>query len=69
MVRRLARISFIDTHAHLDFEQFDQDRDAVIKNAHLANIISIINIGINLDTSKKSIELAEKKATSTSLIN
>lgn len=60
MERRLAKISFIDTHAHLDFEDFDQDRDAVIKNAQNANVSTIINIGINLETSKKSIELAEK---------
>lgn len=51
--------SLVDSHAHLDFEQFDQDRDAVIKNAQLANIAAIINIGINLETIKKSIELAE----------
>ncbi|UCE06188.1 MAG: TatD family hydrolase [bacterium] len=59
MEQESIKIKFIDTHAHLDFENFDQDRDAVIKNAQLANIAAIINIGINLDTIKKSIELAE----------
>jgi len=59
MEPKSTKISFVDSHAHLDFEQFVQDRDAVIKNAHFANISAVINIGINLETSKKSIELAE----------
>lgn len=59
MVQKSAKISFVDSHAHLDFENFNQDRDAVIKNAKLANIAAIINIGINLETIRKSIELAE----------
>ncbi len=53
------KISLVDSHAHLYFDQFDQDRDAVIKNAKLANISAIINIGVNIETSLKSIELAE----------
>jgi len=59
MVPKFSKIIFVDSHAHLDFDQFDHDRDAVIQNARLANISAIINIGINLETSKKSIELAE----------
>lgn len=60
MVQKLNKPVFVDTHAHLDFDSFDNDRDAVVKNARLANLGAIINIGINLDTSKKSIALAEK---------
>lgn len=60
MEQKSVEILFIDTHAHLDFDQFKQDQDSVIKNALLANVSNIINIGINLETSKKSIELAEK---------
>jgi len=60
MEQKSAKISFVDTHAHLDFDQFDRDRDAVIKNAQMANISTIINIGINIETSKKSINLAEE---------
>lgn len=59
MDQKSDRISFVDSHAHLDFENFNSDRDAVIKNARLANIAAIINIGINLETIKKSITLAE----------
>jgi len=59
MEPKSAKISFVDSHAHLDFDKFEHDRDAVIKNARLANIAAIINIGINIETIKKSIELAE----------
>jgi TatD DNase family protein len=59
MDQKSGKISVVDSHAHLDFENFNSDRDAVIKNARLANVAAIINIGINLETIKKSIALAE----------
>ena len=51
---------FIDTHCHLDFPEFDQDRDEVIKRAKSQGIEYIINIGSSLEGSKKSLELAKK---------
>lgn len=51
---------FIDTHCHLDFPEFDQDRDEVIKRAKSQGIEYIINIGSSIEGSKKSLELAEK---------
>jgi TatD DNase family protein len=50
----------IDTHAHLDFREFDQDRDQVIKRAFRKGIEKIINIGCNLERSRNSIKLAER---------
>jgi TatD DNase family protein len=49
----------IDTHAHLNFKDFDKDRDEIIKKCQTENI-GIINIGVNYDTSREVIELAEK---------
>jgi len=49
----------IDTHAHLDFPEFDKDREEVIQRAFDNGVKKIINIGVDLGTSKKSIELAE----------
>jgi TatD DNase family protein len=49
----------IDTHAHLNFKDFDIDRDKVIGQC-LSNDIWIINVGADLETSKKAIEIAEK---------
>ena len=51
----------IDTHSHLQFDAFDDDRDEVIKRM-LAENIQCINVGCSLDSSKKAIELAEKQA-------
>jgi TatD DNase family protein len=52
----------IDTHCHLDFSQFDNDREKVIQRAIKNKVSRIITIGTDLDSSQKSIELAEKFA-------
>lgn len=49
----------IDTHAHLDFPDFDKDRDFLIKKCQESNI-QIINPGTNYETSVKAIKLANK---------
>lgn len=49
----------IDTHAHLDFKEFDQDRDQVIQRAFKEGIRKIVNVGCNLERSKNSIKLAQ----------
>lgn len=48
----------IDTHCHLDFPEFDRDRDEVIKRAQAAGIDFMINIGSSLEGSRKSVALA-----------
>jgi TatD DNase family protein len=48
----------IDTHAHLDFPQFDHDREKLIKNGFEQGLEAIINIGTDLETSQRSIDLA-----------
>ena len=49
----------VDTHAHLDFDDFDNDRDEIVLRAEKAGISFIINPGCDLATSKKAIELSE----------
>ncbi len=49
----------IDTHAHLDFDQFDNDRDSIVSLATAEGVETIINIGTDLASSRRSIELAE----------
>ena len=49
----------IDTHTHLNFSEFDSDRDQIIKKC-LDNDIWIINVGTDFESSKKAIEIAEK---------
>ncbi len=50
----------IDTHTHLDFDQFDADRNNVIYRAKQADVAGMITIGIDLDTSLKAMEIAEQ---------
>jgi TatD DNase family protein len=48
----------IDTHAHLDQEEFDADRDAVIDSAKAAGVGTILAVGCTASSSRKCVELA-----------
>ena len=47
-----------DTHCHLDFEIYDNDRDKVLERARKAKLVRILNPGIDLDTSSTALRLA-----------
>lgn len=47
-----------DTHAHYDDEQFDEDRDALLRSMKEAGIGNIVNIGANMASSQRSLDLA-----------
>jgi TatD DNase family protein len=49
----------IDTHAHLDYTDYDPDRAEVIARATEAGVTEIISIGTRLDSSARAVELAE----------
>lgn len=46
-----------DTHAHLDFPQFAEDRDALLEELK-ARQVAVINVGVDLASSQASLELA-----------
>ncbi len=50
----------IDTHCHLDFKDFDEDRDDVIKRAAEEGIKYIINVGSSVEGSERSLALSKK---------
>src|ERR1700722_457866 len=50
----------IDVHCHLQFKAFENDCDAVIKNAFDAGVTKIINTGTQLSSSRNAVEFAEK---------
>jgi len=52
----------IDSHAHLDFDDYAQDRDDVLSRAKSSGVLGIINVGIDIESSRKSLELAKKHA-------
>jgi TatD DNase family protein len=51
---------FTDTHCHLDLPQFDPDRDAVLARAVAAGVGRILIPGIDLETSRRALALAER---------
>jgi len=51
---------FIDTHAHLDFPEFKTEVSAVLGRAKDAHVERVLNVGVDVDTSKHSVDLARK---------
>jgi len=49
-----------DTHAHLDYKDYDEDRDVVVARAKEAGVSKIITIGIGKDSIPKTLSIAEK---------
>ena len=50
----------IDSHAHLDDDRFDKDRDELIKSLESNGISRVINPGADLPSSIKSVKLSEE---------
>lgn len=50
----------IDSHCHLDFKDFNADRDRVVAAARAAGVHTLINIGADPASSERSVALAEK---------
>ncbi len=50
----------IETHAHLDYPDFANDLDDVIRRATEAGVTRIITIGTSIESSRRAVELAEK---------
>ncbi len=50
----------IDSHAHLDVEEFSQDLDEVIDRAKQEKIENIITVGVDLQSSIRAVEIANK---------
>ena len=53
----------IDSHCHIDGEQFDGDRDEVVQRAHEAGVVAMLNIGTgdpHSDDFRRAVAVAEK---------
>jgi TatD DNase family protein len=49
-----------DTHAHLHFPGFDEDRDAVLARARAAGVRRMVTIGTDGETSRAALALADR---------
>jgi len=52
------KIKFIDIHGHINFPDYDADREEVIKRAMEAGV-GMITVGTDIESSKKAVEIAE----------
>ena len=50
----------IDTHSHIQFEQFDSDRDAVLDACWRACLQALLVVGTDIETSQRAIELCAR---------
>ena len=53
-------MEFIDTHAHIYYDKYNDDLEEVLDRARKNNVKKIICVGVDLESSLKSLELAEK---------
>lgn len=51
---------FFDSHAHLNDEKFEEDREELIEKIHQDEIEKFVTAGYSLESSKKAIEIAKK---------
>lgn len=49
-----------DTHAHLDDERFDKDRDETIEKIKSSGVSLVMNVGADMKSSLRAVELSEK---------
>jgi TatD DNase family protein len=50
----------IETHAHLDYPDFANDLDDVLRRANDAGVTRIVTVSTSLESSRRAIDLAEK---------
>jgi TatD DNase family protein len=50
----------IDSHAHIDLNNFDKDREQVFARARQGGVRAIINIGLDAESSRASLEMAKQ---------
>lgn len=53
-------MKLVDTHCHLDYADFDGQRQAIINRARQQGLAMIINPGTNIKSSRKALDLADR---------
>ena len=57
----MAEVAFTDSHAHVFWRDFDEDRDATFARAREAGVERMVLVGTNLETSRQAFELAAQE--------
>lgn len=52
-------MKFVDSHIHLSDEEYSECIDEIIAEAKNANVVALVSNSVNLETSMKSLKLAE----------
>lgn len=52
----------VDSHAHLDFAEFDPDRAEVINRARQSGVVAVVNAAADLAGSRRALQLASANA-------
>lgn len=52
-------VRYIDAHCHLQFEQYEHDRESIIEQMREQGIAAIV-VGCDLESSRKAVELAKE---------
>ncbi len=50
----------VDTHAHLDFHAFEEDREQVLQRAQEAGLVAVLIPAVDLASARKAVRLVEK---------
>lgn len=53
-------MKLFDTHAHYNDDSFNEDRDEIIKSFPNNNVVKCVNVGYNIESSIKAIEISKK---------
>ena len=51
---------YFDSHAHLTEDCFAQDFDSIVENMKAASVTGMMEIGYDLPSSEKAVQLAER---------
>lgn len=51
---------YIDSHAHVDMNQFDQDRDTVIQSAQKAGVKKILTVALSIPGAQKTLQICHQ---------
>ena len=53
-------MNIFDSHCHLDDDSYDKDLDEVVQRAHANDVNAMLQVGIDLRTSRKGVAIADR---------